>query len=157
MRNPVVFALGLLLAACASNPPYLEGEALSQATRSLPGSHGPLETFARADWFPFAAGIDEAFPPGRIRIPYRGALVLSDDALLFAIWDADLGRVDVVKRIAYRDMASVDFERRYSLRVVIVRPAEGAPHAFHIADDPAATERFDAALRSRLVALGRTT
>jgi hypothetical protein len=150
MRNSLVFAVALLLAACAANPPYLEGEALAQGLRSLPGAHGAYETFGRADWFPFAAGIDEAFPPGRVRIPYRGALALADDALLFAIWDADLGRVDVVKRIAYAEISSVDLQRRYTLRVVIVRTAEGAPHAFHIAGDPEATERLAATLRSRL-------
>lgn len=136
------------LTACPSNPPYLGGSALQAQVRALPGATSAAEVFGDASWIPFLRGNED-----RSR-GWRGGVVLADDAILFVIWDRDLQRVDIAKRIAYADVDSVDLEGTGTGRLMVVRQRGGAVHGFgfHGAArvDADATERAVAGVRDRM-------
>ena len=82
--------------------------------------------FGHAGWYPY---MDGKRATGHER-PIRGGLVVTDAALLFVIWDEDLQRIDVAKRIAFADITTAEVDRLGYMPVLLVRLRDRNMHSF---------------------------
>ncbi len=160
MKWIVIFAASLLALACARNAPYLSGADLEGRVRStVPGADGASEVFPNAAWYPYMDGyayVRTGEGGGRHGF-FKGAIVLTGEALLFVIHDEDLQRLEVVKRIPYADVRSVEVDHLGLGTLVVVRQPRRVVHSFGFAPsefaDPIAAEparRAAAAMKLRL-------
>ncbi|HET9652533.1 MAG TPA: hypothetical protein VFP36_10095 [Usitatibacter sp.] len=144
----------LVTMGCAANPPLLSGPDLPARIRaSVPDAQGELHVFENGRWYPFVDGFARRRESMLEREPgsYRGAVALTADAVLFVIWDRDLGRLDVAKRIAYADIRSVEVDRfGRRLELMVVRAADGSVHSFGFEGDPRRAGQAAALASSRL-------
>jgi hypothetical protein len=165
MKWVTLTAACMIAAACAVNAPYLSGPDLEARVRAtVPGAEGASEVFPNAAWYPFVDGYT-SMRTGKgnaMRGAYKGALVLAGDALLFVIFDADLQRLEAVKRIPYVEIRSVDVDHLGLGTVLVVRQPRRMVHSFGFvssalsdlkAKEPA--RRAAAAIELRLTQAGR--
>lgn len=159
MTRYFIWLACLVTLGCAPNPPLLSGPDLEARVRaSVPAAQGELHVFEKGRWYPFVNGFAARRESMLEREPgsYRGAVALTADAVLFVIWDRELGRLDVAKRIAYADIRSVEVDRFGSRQqLMVVRAADRSVHSFGFEGAPRAAEQAVELVRSRLPGRGR--
>jgi len=136
-------------AACSSLPPQLSGPDLASRIRAaVPGTEGDIEVFGGAGWYPYVDSRN-ARPHER---PFKGAVVITDAGLLFVIWDEDLQRIDVARRIPLADIRTIGLDHLGRTPVLQLHLRDRNVHSFGFGEgrDPQAAERAAASLEARL-------
>ncbi|HWH42433.1 MAG TPA: hypothetical protein VNU21_21465 [Usitatibacter sp.] len=165
MKWLAIFAASLLALGCARNAPYVSGPDLEGRVRAtVAGADGASEVFPDAAWYPYVDGFAyvRTGEGGGRRGFFKGAVVLTGEALLFVIYDEDLQRLEAVKRIAYADVRSVEVDHLGLGTLLVVRQPRRVVHSFGFASsgfaDPIAAEparRAAAAMKLRLAQAGK--
>ena len=104
--------------------------------------------FGGAGWYPYVDSRN-ARPHER---PFKGAVVITDAGLLFVIWDEDLQRIDVARRIPLADIRTIGLDHLGRTPVLQLHLRDRNVHSFGFgeAKDPQAAERAAASLEARL-------
>jgi len=122
-RFSILLVLALLFVGCAAIGPVSSPEFPSLVAKTIPKEDGEIRLFGSGNWYPNVRGFTAirsillATPVP----PTPGALVITDEALIFLQWDEEAKIFDVIKRLPYSELVAVSLDSYGLNRRIVLR------------------------------------
>lgn len=123
MKNIFTAALAaLLLVGCASWPSDPE-EFNAAIQQSVPSKEGIIRLSGEGCWYPNISGASQ-LSLGAVVAPILGALIITENAVLFSQWDKDGERFYITKKIPIPGLHEAKLESYVRQRYIVLRSGE---------------------------------
>lgn len=112
-----------LIAGCAAIGPISSPEFPQLVARAVPKEDGEVHLLGPGNWYPNIRGFTDVrsillYGPFN---PIPGVLVLTTSSILLEQWDENSQRFDVIKRMAFSDLAEVSLDSYGANRRLVIR------------------------------------